>query len=132
MQILNVALGGTLVTHVPERWGQDVTHRGEPRDPVRHTVEVDATSRLSKIVGAGSLEVVSWHHQAVDRLGDGLRVVARSSDGLPEAVEPEDERWIVAVQWHPELSAHENDRQAALLRETVQAAETYTRRKRCD
>jgi putative glutamine amidotransferase len=115
---------------VPDRWGDAVVHRAPPRDPIRHFVDVEGESRLSRIVGEGALEVVSWHHQAVDRLGEGLRVVARSSDGLPEAVEPDDDRWIVAVRWHPELSAHENDRQAALFTEAARAAERYSRQKR--
>jgi putative glutamine amidotransferase len=127
MQILNVARGGTLVAHVPERWGENVVHRAPPRAPIPHEVHVDAGSRLADIVGAGRLDVVSWHHQAIDALGGGLRVVARSDDGVPEAVETPKPEWIFGVQWHPELDARVNPRQHALLRAAVEAAAHYAR-----
>jgi len=127
MQILNVVRGGDLVPHVPERWGEHVLHRAPPRVPVTHEVNVDEESRLADIVGGGRFSVVSWHHQAIDRLGRGLRVVARSDDGVPEAIETAGPEWVFGVQWHPELDAHTSPRQAALLRETVRAAANYAR-----
>jgi putative glutamine amidotransferase len=131
MQILNIALGGTLVPHVPERWGDAVVHRAPPREPTRHAVEIEPESRLHGILGEnGPFEVVSWHHQALDRLGTGLRVVARAADGLPEAVETAGPDWTFGVQWHPELSAHRDPRQANLFREHARAADLYCRRKR--
>jgi putative glutamine amidotransferase len=130
MQILNVARGGSLVSHVPERWGEAVVHRAPPREPIKHEVEVEAASRLSAILGAaGPFDVVSWHHQAIDRLGAGLRVVARAPDGVPEAIETAGPDWTFGVQWHPELSAHEDARQANLFRELVRAAQRYSRSK---
>ena len=86
MQILNVALGGTLLAHIPERYGDAIAHRLPPRKPVPHRVAVAEGSELAEIVGAGNVEVVSWHHQAVDRLGRGVRVVAQATDGVVEAV----------------------------------------------
>jgi putative glutamine amidotransferase len=129
MQILNVALGGSLVAHVPERWGDAVSHRAPPREPIKHEVEVAPDSRLGGMVGPGRLEVVSWHHQAVDRLGAGLRVVAQSLDGLPEAVESEGPDWTFGVQWHPELNAREEPRQAKLFEELVRAAAASSRKR---
>jgi putative glutamine amidotransferase len=127
MQILNVALGGSLIAHVPEAYGESVIHRMPPREPTPHVVELEAcASRLADAAGReGSLDVVSWHHQAVDRLGDGLRITARASDGLVEALEPEGGHWVVGVQWHPELNAAGNVRQAALLRAFRDAASSY-------
>jgi putative glutamine amidotransferase len=131
MQILNVALGGTLVPHVPERWGDAVVHRAPQREPTKHDVEIDPTSRLSGILGEhGPFEVVSWHHQALDRLGKGLSVVARALDGLPEAVETVGPDWTFGVQWHPELSARADSRQASLFRGLVRASAEYSRRSR--
>lgn len=127
MQILNVVRGGDLVPHVPERWGEKVPHRAPPRVPVAHEVDVDRDSRLAGIVGEGRFSVMSWHHQAVDRLGVGLRIVARSDDGVPEAIETAGPEWVFGVQWHPELDAHTSPRQAALFREMVNAAERYAR-----
>ena len=130
MQVLNVARGGSLVAHVPERYGETVTHRLPPREPVAHPVEVALASRLAGLVGDGVLEAVSWHHQAVDRLGNGLRVVASAADGVIEAVEATDAEWIFGVQWHPELNADSNRRQAALFVSLAVAAAAYSRRKR--
>jgi len=130
MQVLNVVCGGNLVSHVPERWGDEVAHRAPPRVPVTHEVELDHDSKLAAVMGAGRFAVVSWHHQAIDRLGSGLRVVARSTDGVPEAVEADGPEWLFGVQWHPELDAHTSPRQAALLRGAVAAAEAYARSRR--
>jgi putative glutamine amidotransferase len=127
MQILNVTLGGSLVAHVPDRWGDAVVHRAPPREPIKHEVVVNAGTRLADIVGEGPLEVVSWHHQAIDRVADGLHVVARSCDGVPEAVETLGSGWTIGVQWHPELNARDNPRQAALFRELVRVGRTRTR-----
>jgi len=117
LQIVNLHRGGSLVSHVPDRFGSRVAHRAPPREPIPHEVEVETASRLADLTHGGGLDVVSWHHQCVDRLGDGLRVVARAADGVPEAVELENEaeHWLCAVQWHPELNAQDNARQAALF-----------------
>ncbi len=108
MQALNIALGGTL--------HQDITNRanhppvpGVPADAVafRHPVTIDAESRLGRILGVTERRVNSIHHQAVDRLGEGLVPVAHAPDGIIEAVEYNGAsaglRWpCLAVQWHPE------------------------------
>ncbi len=115
MQILNVATGGTLVAHVPERFGSALEHRAPPREPVVHRVQVPADSRLSLTLATTDLAVMSWHHQAVDRLGTGLRVAATAADGVIEAVEFVQPRSVIAVQWHPELKGADDGRQRRLF-----------------
>ncbi len=105
MQLLNVALGGDLVQHIPDHFGERVLHRRPERLPVTHPVRLEPESRLAHLLGATELVVRSFHHQAVGRLGAGLRAVAWSPDGVVEAVESERHPFVVAVQWHPELDA---------------------------
>lgn len=102
MQILNVALGGDLVSHLPEQYGEDVAHRTADVKPVMHEVTIDAQSLLGAVHGETRLVVHSIHHQAVGRLGGGLRAVAWSPDGVVEAIESPSQV-VMAVQWHPEL-----------------------------
>lgn len=114
MQILNIAMGGTLVQHVDET---SVRHHN-----ATHPVTVTVGSRLHAIVGAESVEVSSYHHQAIDRLGVGLAVTATAADGVVEAVEHESAD-IVAVQWHPEDSRTSSDTDAALFADLVDRAQ---------
>ena len=104
MQILNVALGGDLVSHLPEQYGEDVVHRTADVKSVVHEVTIDAQSFLGDVHGETTLVVHSIHHQAVGRLGAGLRAVAWSADGVVEAIETPG-HVVMAVQWHPELDA---------------------------
>ncbi|GAA2809284.1 gamma-glutamyl-gamma-aminobutyrate hydrolase family protein [Kitasatospora sp. CM 4170] len=96
MQLLNVALGGTLLQHLPER-----SHQIVPAGFVRHPVAVEDGSRLAGVLG-GATDVSCYHHQAVDRIGRGLQVTARSADGTVEALELPGHRFVLGVQWHPE------------------------------
>jgi len=102
-QELNVACGGSLFPHLPDLGG-DTEHRRLGQEEQWHPATVLAGSRLAGIVGTGEIQVNSSHHQAVDRLGRGLRVVARAPDGTVEALEPArpSARFVLAVQWHPE------------------------------
>jgi putative glutamine amidotransferase len=103
LQMLNVVRGGTLVQHL----GLPV-HSRKPGDaengrhPAAHCVAVEAGTRLAEIIGAGPHEVNSRHHQAVERLGEGLVISARSEDGVVEGLEVLGAAFAVAVQWHPE------------------------------
>jgi putative glutamine amidotransferase len=106
LQVLNVALGGSLHQHIPDLGG--VSGHGEPGGPSgRRAVSITAGSELARIVGHLEVESCCSHHQAVDRLGDGLVVTARSADGIVEALERAGRGgpWLVAVQWHPEKVA---------------------------
>src|SRR3954451_5840474 len=98
-QALNVACGGTLHQHV------DGHRQTAPATEPTHEVEIVKGSRLHRITDASTLSVNSFHHQAVDKVGDGLRVVGRASDGTVEAIEGAG--FLVGVQWHAEtMSAH--------------------------
>jgi len=115
-QWINVAHGGSLIQDIPSEFG--VNHRG-----VTHQVALDSDSRLSEIYGETEFEVNSLHHQAVGRVGDGLRVAARSPEGVIEATETTDpDRFLIGVQWHPEKMVPENKLQAKLLDAFVLAA----------
>ncbi len=101
-QVINLALGGDLIDDLPQ---STVIHRDEERDPEpTHAIQIAPDSRLFRIVGCASLKVNSIHRQAVGRIGGGLKVGARASDGVVEAIEATDHRWIVGVQYHPERS----------------------------
>jgi putative glutamine amidotransferase len=104
IQLLNVALGGTLFQHVGDEPGTELRHsQTEPRDQPSHKVKVKPTSRLAATLGTDELEVNSMHHQAVKALGAGLEAVAWTPDQLVEGVEmTEPSRFVLGVQWHPE------------------------------
>ncbi len=119
MQLLNVALGGDLVSHIPDRFGDTVSHRHPEHRPVVHPVRIDPESRLASVLGATELSVHSVHHQAVGRLGSGLRAAAWSPDGVIEAVESERHPFLIGVQWHPELGALDDERQRRLFEALV-------------
>ncbi len=104
LQVVNVALGGTLWQDLPSERGGRVKHnQGEPRAERSHPVTILPASRLASITGTTALTVNSFHHQAVRELAPGLRVTASAGDGVVEGLESEDPgRWLVAVQWHPE------------------------------
>ena len=97
-QVLNVALGGTLVQDIPTEVPDALVHRG---GNARHAVSVVEESWLFGIVGS-ELTVNSSHHQAVNRLGIGLVVAARAPDGIIEGIELPPARFVIGVQWHPE------------------------------
>jgi putative glutamine amidotransferase len=100
-QALNVACGGTLHQHVPGH------RQTEAATEATHEVEIEAHSRLHRITRTRALAVNSFHHQAVDQVGDGLRVVAHAADGTIEGIEGDG--FTVGVQWHAEtLIAHSN------------------------
>ncbi len=118
LQVLNVACGGTLHTHLPDTIGDAVDHRLPERRPATHPVRIDPASRLAAVLGRATCDVISWHHQAIDRLGDDLRPVAWAEDGVIEAVEHVRHPWCVAVQWHPEMQL-DDPVQARLFRALV-------------
>jgi putative glutamine amidotransferase len=119
MQLLSVAHGGTLVQHLPDLPGLAV-HRTAAKD-ARHGLRVEPGSRLAAALGGVEVEVLSDHHQALDRLGAGFRAVAWSPDGLVEAIERE-QGWTVGVLWHPESTARADPAQQALVRAFVAEA----------
>ncbi|MGA2134522.1 MAG: gamma-glutamyl-gamma-aminobutyrate hydrolase family protein [Bryobacteraceae bacterium] len=114
LQLFNVYHGGTLIQHLDN----SLVHVVRDRDPAEavHAIDMLAGSRLAAILGDGAHMVNSRHHQAVARIGDGLRVTARSvPDGVIEALEREDRRFALGVQWHPEDQARRDREQRKLF-----------------
>jgi putative glutamine amidotransferase len=131
LQVLNVAQGGTLIEHLPDAVGETVVHRTPSREPVPHPVRIKEGSRLAAIMERTEHEPFSLHHQAIRDLGNALEVVARAPDGTIEAVEMPGHPWLLAVQWHPELTAASEPADRKLFDAFVAAAlESRTNRKR--
>jgi putative glutamine amidotransferase len=105
IQVLNVALGGTLYqdikVQVPGAEKHD-WYPGYPRDKLAHSVAVEPHTRLAHILGAASVQVNSLHHQAIKDLAPGLSIIAQAPDGIVEAVEAKAHPFALGVQWHPE------------------------------
>ena len=115
-QWINVATGGTLIQDIPSE--RNANHRD-----TTHSVTLEPGSRLAEIFGSNELEVNSFHHQAADDIGKGLRAVATSPEGIVEATETTDtDRFLIGVQWHPEKMMPENQTQAKLLKAFVESA----------
>jgi gamma-glutamyl-gamma-aminobutyrate hydrolase PuuD len=122
-QFVNVARGGSLHQHIPEFLGHD-QHSG---GTLGHN-EIDPNSELAIATKCTSIIGKSYHHQAVDKLGAGLKITARSQDGIIEAIEDPDHPFLVATQWHPERTP---DDQATLnlFRTFVAKASEFRERK---
>ena len=121
-QALNVACGGSLIQHLPDAVGDGVVHRqAEAPQRLTHDVTIALHSRLGRIMGATRIAVNSFHHQAVDELGAGLRVSARADDGTIEAIESPSHPFVLGVQWHAETLIAEPP-QRALFSALVRAA----------
>jgi putative glutamine amidotransferase len=102
-QLMNVHFGGSLYQDIDTEVKGELLHeQSEPWGQRSHRAAVDCDSMLCRIVGTERLFINSFHHQAVKRLGDGLRIVARADDGMVEAIEHESYPWMLGVQWHPE------------------------------
>jgi len=122
IQLLNVALGRTLIQDIPTQAPSSVLHKqAESRYEFSHYVNVVKGSPLAKIVGGKRLRVNSFHHQAIASLGAGLSVMATSEDGIIEAVYGESERFLRAYQWHPELLIEKDEISNKLFAEFVDA-----------
>jgi len=119
-QVLNVALGGTLHQHLPDVIGH-IRHQQGNAEFYTSTVRTVAGSRLAGLIGETS-DAQCYHHQAIDRLGDGLMVSARDADGVIEAVEMRGDDFVLAVQWHPEETLDD----LRLFAGVVQAARAYS------
>jgi putative glutamine amidotransferase len=117
-QVLNVALGGDLVQHLPEVVG-DEKHKHTPGVFADHDVTVEGGTRLASLLGDRA-PVKSHHHQGFGKLGAGLRTVAWAEDGTPEALESSDRRFTLGVLWHPE-----EGEDAALFEALVEEARSY-------
>ena len=105
LQVINVALGGTLFTHLPEQLPGGLKHNfdsGREREYLAHTVRIHPETQLYQIIQEGNLEVNSLHHQGIKSLASSLISSAQAADGLIEGIELKDYPFGLAVQWHPE------------------------------
>jgi putative glutamine amidotransferase len=122
-QVLNVALGGSLDQHITDRAGL-VGHGipGVEGGAATHVLEIEPGSRLAEAMGTTAADCSSHHHQAVDRMGAGLRLTARAPDGVVEGIELDGDPWIVGAQWHPEDTAGRDPAHQALFDRFVEEA----------
>jgi putative glutamine amidotransferase len=130
LQNLNVYRGGSLVQHIPDFLPEElrarVDHEAGKRVAVAHAVEVEKDSKLEHILGMGENRVVpvnSSHHQSAEKIGNGLRIVARCpDDGIIEAIEgTAPDHFVLAVQWHPERSVEQDAASRAIFRALIEA-----------
>jgi putative glutamine amidotransferase len=127
LQIVNVALGGTLYQDIAAQRSDAIKHdyfptAGYSRDHLAHSVTVSSGSRLDALVGSAPLRVNSMHHQAVKDLAPGLAPTAVAPDGLIEALEATDQSFVLGVQWHPESLTERDPRMHRLVAGFVEAA----------
>ena len=127
VQILNVFRGGTLIQDVPSQHPNAINHQqGAPRDRHSHRVRLLEDSMLGQLAGSESAPVNSHHHQAIETLGRELVATAWASDGLVEAVEdPRGDRFVLGVQWHPELGWEQDELSKALFERFVSEARRF-------
>lgn len=121
MQLLNVAMGGTLHQHLADELEIDI-HKLEDPGWAYHEAELKPGSLLAKAAGTDRVSGATGHHQAIDRLAAGLEAVAWAADGVIEGVEIPAHKWLVGVQWHPEVTAATDAAQQGLFDALVAAA----------
>lgn len=100
MQVLNVALGGNLYQDI--RGGRQMHSQNAPRDYPIHDIIINEDTKLAELLGHNTVRVNSFHHQAVKQVGNGLKISALARDGMVEAVEMANHKFLLGVQWHPE------------------------------
>jgi putative glutamine amidotransferase len=126
IQVLNVALGGTLIQDVADQYSPQLQHSQHDaaieKDEIGHWVDLATDSALATIYGAERIGVNSFHHQAVRDVAPGLVPIARSEDGLIEAVMLRHKRLVLGVQWHPEMMIHRHPAHLEPFRTLVNAA----------
>ncbi|MFN2493824.1 MAG: gamma-glutamyl-gamma-aminobutyrate hydrolase family protein [Pyrinomonadaceae bacterium] len=132
MQVLNVFRGGTLIQDICSQVPQAIKHeQGPPRDRPSHTIRIAESGFLASLAQSKSVVVNSHHHQAIEKVGRNLVATAWTSDGLIEAVEdPDKERFVFGVQWHPELGWKEDPLSQALFDRFIEATNDYVRHER--
>ena len=120
IQFLNVFTGGTLYQDLPtQRPTKTEHHQSPPYDIPVHEVTIKEDSKLFKLLGKSSIRVNSYHHQAIKDIGEDLKIMAISEDGLTEAVEMPDKRFVWAVQWHPEFSFRSDENSMKIFEEFI-------------
>ena len=127
IQVLNVAAGGSLYQDIASQLTTDLKHDYHSPDArvLAHSVEITPGSRVAQALGSTHVEVNSLHHQALKGIAPGLHTVARAPDGIVEAVEGPDDRFVVGVQFHPEWLLDEDARMGRLFEEFVASSREY-------
>jgi putative glutamine amidotransferase len=127
MQVLNVSRGGTLFQHLPDLPSATISHRqDEPGDQPTHRVGLEPSSLAARLLGGSEIPVNTFHHQGLDRLGEGIEATGWADDGLVEAVEIPDRHFALGVQWHAELMV-EGQAGPPLFSRLVETAREYAR-----
>ncbi|MFK3677626.1 gamma-glutamyl-gamma-aminobutyrate hydrolase family protein [Microbacterium sp. NPDC090218] len=127
LQLVNVARGGTLQQHLPESLGTERYRLGGGVF-AENDIEISGDTALAGVLGAGDVRVHSYHHQGIDRLGEGLIAAARSDDGLVQAFVDTSAGHVVGIQWHPE----ENAEDRRLFEDLVSQARAFAARRKED
>ena len=130
VQVLNVSRGGTLIQDIPSEFPGAIKHeQGAPRDRPSHRVRLLEGSTLAQLAGDSCALANSHHHQGIERLGRELAATAWSSDGLVEAVEdPREDRFVLGVQWHPEMGWERDELSRALFDRFLSEAQNFADR----
>ena len=102
MQLMNVALGGSLYQDINKHFGEELLHRPEDQEYISHFVNIEKKSKLFKVLCSEKIEVNSYHHQAIKEIASPFKVVARTEEGIIEAIEAKKRNFVLGVQWHPE------------------------------
>ncbi|HEX6101130.1 MAG TPA: gamma-glutamyl-gamma-aminobutyrate hydrolase family protein [Thermoanaerobaculia bacterium] len=128
LQVMNVAAGGTLIQDIDSQHDTEIRHASEPEDRGRHDVIIEKGTRLASVLPAVELNVNSSHHQAVHKVGQGLRVTALAPDGIVEGLEDPRHPFYLGVQWHPEDMTGEGSA-SAIFAAFIEAARERARMK---
>lgn len=128
LQVMNVAAGGTLIQDIDSQHDTEIRHASVPEDRARHDVIVEKGTQLAGVLPALELNVNSSHHQAIRKVGQGLRVTALAPDGIVEGVEDPKHPFYLGVQWHPEDMTGERSG-SALFTAFIEAARKHAQMK---
>jgi putative glutamine amidotransferase len=110
LQIINVALGGTLIQHIPDHYKSHINHeQPHPKHEPSHSIIIESDTTLSTLTQVKQVMVNTTHHQAIDEVGSELIVSARADDGVIEAIESKNHKFLIGVQWHCEYLNSELD-----------------------
>ena len=131
VQVMNIAAGGTLIQDIDSHLDTEIEHVSEPEDRARHDVIIENNTRLASILGTNEINVNSSHHQAINKIGDGLRVTAHAPDGIVEGLEDPRHPFYVGVQWHPEDMPSEESA-SKIFRSFVEAAREYAEKRHAE
>ncbi len=111
LQLINVIFGGSLIQHIPDSYNSNINHeQPPPKNIPTHSVDIIQDTLLAELSLEPTIMVNSTHHQAIDKIGNGLTVAAIAPDGIIEAVEAKEYKFLVGVQWHSEYLNSELDK----------------------